>query len=266
MCQGNIFLDLRQSLEKMSVFKNYSKYYDLLYQDKDYVGEVDYIINIIKKNHPLPKSILNLGCGTGKHDFILAKNGFEITAIDLSQEMIDMAKEKSNPDHILFQTGNINTLRLNKKFDVVISLFHVISYQITEVDLISTFRTAFEHLNSGGLFIFDFWYGPAVLTDRPEIKKKCIENEDFKIIRFSEPLMHSSINCVDINFQLIITEKNQLSTFEIAEKHVMRYWFKPEIEYFLKQFGFKVLKAEQWMTEKNLSFDTWYACFQVQKL
>ena len=56
----------------MSVFKDYSNYYDLLYSDKDYEAEADYIDHLIQKNNPGAKTILNLGCGTGKHDFLLA--------------------------------------------------------------------------------------------------------------------------------------------------------------------------------------------------
>lgn len=250
----------------MNNFKDYSRYYDLLYQDKDYNCEVNYIIDIIKNNRPLAKSILNLGCGTGKHDFILAENKFEITAVDLSQEMIDIAKQTPNPYHISFLQDNINNLRLNKKFDVVISLFHVISYQTTNEELFLTFKTVFEHLVPGGLFIFDFWYGPAVLTERPESRKKVVENNSLKITRFSEPTIIPNNNRVDVDFKLVITEKSEQRSFEISEKHNMRYWFKPEIEYILKQIGFKVLKAEQWLTGEELSFNTWYACFHVQKV
>ena len=72
--------------------------------------------------------------------------------------------------------GDIREIRLNKRFDTVIALFHVISYQTTNEDVTAAFETARQHLNSGGIFIFDISYGPAVLTERPAGPSSEIEN------------------------------------------------------------------------------------------
>ena len=117
----------------MKVFNKYSLYYNLLYQDKDYKSEAEYINQLIKKYHNNPKSIFNMGCGTGKHDFLLLKMGYEIIGFDISDKMIEEAqlkKSKHFPNEpIEFIKGDIQNIRLNKKFDVVSSLFHVMSYQ-----------------------------------------------------------------------------------------------------------------------------------------
>ena len=75
--------------------------------------------------------------------------------------------EKKTAGGLTFTTGDIRDIRLNQRFDVVIALFHVISYQTTNDDVTAAFQTARQHLNPGGIFIFDVWYGPAVLTERP---------------------------------------------------------------------------------------------------
>ena len=59
---------------------------------------------------------------------------------------------------------------IGQKFDAIVFLFHVMSYQVTNKMLNEVFSNVFKHLNDGGLFIFDFWYGPAVLTDPPKKK------------------------------------------------------------------------------------------------
>ena len=78
-----------------STFKNYSKFYNLLYKDKDYDSEVDYIHKLISQNTKLKKSILDLGCGTGIHAEMLYDKGYEIIGVDISNEMLDVAVESA---------------------------------------------------------------------------------------------------------------------------------------------------------------------------
>ena len=132
----------------------YSQYYDLLYSDKDYAGEVDYINKLIKENSNEAKSLLDLGCGTGKHAELLCNNGYIVHGIDLSEDMLEIAKNRriDKVDRLFFSRSNIQELELNKKFDVVVSLFHVISYQNSNDQLIKAFEVAKSHLKNNGIF------------------------------------------------------------------------------------------------------------------
>ena len=152
----------------MNVFGNYSKYYDLLYQDKDYVGEVEYVHGLIQRYASRAKSIIELGCGTGNHANLLHQKGYVLDGIDISETML--VEARSRFPHIRFHHGDIREIKLSMKADVVISLFHVMSYQRTNEDLHKTFATVKVQLNDGGIFIFDCWYGPAVLTNRPVVR------------------------------------------------------------------------------------------------
>ena len=58
-------------------------------------------------------------------------------------------------------------IELKRGYDVVVALFHVISYLPDNSDLEAAFARIREHMKPGGILIFDYWYGPAVLTDRP---------------------------------------------------------------------------------------------------
>jgi SAM-dependent methyltransferase len=250
----------------MKIFNTYSDYYDLLYSDKDYASEVEYIDQLIHKHYPNAKSILNLGCGTGNHDFFLARHGYQVTGVDFSENNIKKAKNKllnSNfkDAELNFTNGDIRTIRLEKKFDIVLALFHVISYQISNDDIKAAFSTAKAHLCNNGIFIFDCWYGPAVLTDRPTVRLKDIENEHISIRRIAEPEMFPNENRVHVNYLLILKEKSNNQMSEIRETHKMRYLFKPEIENMLNQAGFELLHCKEWMTNNETGFKTWNACF-----
>ncbi len=78
----------------MATFGNYSRYYNLLYKDKDYRGEAGFIHDLIRKYSPEAKTILDLGCGTGRHDLLLAKKGYAITGVDMSEEMLLIARSQ----------------------------------------------------------------------------------------------------------------------------------------------------------------------------
>lgn len=254
----------------MNIFENYALYYDFLYQDKNYELEADYVDCLIKKYSKDAKSILELGSGTGKHAILLAQKGYEVVGVDISENMVKQAQvrvleNKDLKDKTSFFCADIRSLNLNKKFDAVISLFHVVSYQTTNQDLKKTFAVAKNHLNEEGLFIFDCWYGPAVLTCKPETRIKRFENEKVQITRLAEPKIYANENCVDVNYQIYLHDKDKKQTCEFKETHTMRYLFKPEIELLLEQNGLKLLGFEEWESGKEPGFDSWGVCFVCKK-
>ena len=100
----------------------YSKYYDLLYQDKDYNAEVDYIIQLFQKYPNKIETILDLGCGTGKHDKILCDNGYTIHGVDISEEMLNLAelRRKGRESELTFSQSDITQLELGKKSTMMV--------------------------------------------------------------------------------------------------------------------------------------------------
>ena len=239
------------------VFDQYSKYYDLLYEDKDYKGEVEYINNLINQFAPNTYSILELGCGTGKHASLLTQKGFDIHGVDLSETMIEEALKTD----VSCEVADVRTFRTDKVFDTVISLFHIINYQTTDKDLIDYLKTAYEHLPKGGIFIFDTWYGPAVLEQKPENRFKRMENNDLIVERTATSKHYINNNLVDVNYVIKITNKENNYQHQINETHKVRYLFKPEIELLLNQVGFELSNCEEWMSKNEPSESTWSVCF-----
>ncbi len=253
----------------MIVFDKYAHYYDLLYHDKDYVAETQYVDKLIGAYQPGARDILDLGCGTGNHDFNLADRGYRVTGIDRSRVNIENAKFKlakrvGNSSELNFLVSDIRGFQLDQSFDVVISLFHVMSYLQRTVDLKAALKSVSAHLKPGGLFIFDCWYGPAVLTERPLNRVKTVENETMRVIRIAEPELRPNENMVVVNFLILIFDKATGKVSEVREKHPMRYFFKPEIDQLLIEAGFTSIDCVEWLTEKPPKLNTWNACF-IQK-
>jgi SAM-dependent methyltransferase len=254
----------------MSVFGNYARYYDLIYCDKDYASEVKFIHNLIKTHAPNAKTLVNFGCGTGSHDVCLVKEGYNLHGVDLSHEMLAKANERTSqlPEELSLQLkftqGDIRDVRLGETFDVVISLFHVVSYQATNDDLLAAFETAKAHLNPGGIFIFDVWYGPAVLSNPPTVRVKRLEDDHIQVTRIAEPILYPNENAVDVNYQVFIRDKKSNVVEEIKEIHRMRYIFKTEVEYLVKQIDMKLIDTCEWMNSATPTESSWNVCFVIR--
>lgn len=252
------------------VFQKYAAYYNLLYRDKDYSAEAAYVHSLIQQHCPGARSVLNLGCGTGNHDFELANFGYGVTGVDLSGEMLAAAQARLDsmpftPHLPRFIQGDVRTVRLEKAFDAVISLFHVMSYQASNDDLRAAFATVNEHLAPGGCFLFDCWYGPGVLRDLPAVRVKRMEDERIEFVRIAEPVMHPNDNLVDVAYQAIITDKLTGNVEKLSELHRMRYLFVPEVQLLLQGAGLRIRACHEWMSERSPDFSSWNACFVITR-
>lgn len=254
----------------MNVFGKYAQYYDLLYRDKDYDSEVRFINGLIQKHAPNAKNLLELGCGTGIHAEKLSAAGYSVHGVDLSAEMLKCAEERIRnlPEketmRLSFSCGDIRQFRYGGGyFDVVISLFHVMSYQTKNNDLEAVFNTVKHHLNPKGVFIFDCWYGPAVLSDPPVVRVKRLEDEKIEVTRIAEPEMYPNENRVDVHYQVFIKNKSSGRVEILKETHKMHYLFMPEILGLCEDFGFSLLGAGEWMTGNSPGLDTWGVYFVV---
>jgi SAM-dependent methyltransferase len=253
----------------MPVFDAYSHYYDLLYRDKDYAAEAQFVHDLVARHLPGARSVLDLGCGTGRHDLLLAELGYQVTGVDLSEKMVQLAQKAALRDAPAarrpgFLAGDARSVRLDRSFDVVLSLFHVMCYQAGNQDLAAAFATVRAHLKPGGIFIFDCWYGPAVLTERPAVRIKRLEEDGCSVIRVAEPVMHPNLNLVDVNYQVLVKDTATGEVQELRESHRMRYLFRPELELLLAQAGLAIEDAFEWMTGREPGFDTWGVCFVVK--
>lgn len=259
------------AIEELEPFSESSAYYDSLYQDKDYEGEADYIHNLLKQYNPSASTLLEFGCGTGIHATLLAGKGFKICGFDINSTMIDHAKKRviskfpEISDMVQFYQGDMTSYRSTKRFDTVVSLFSAICYQSTNASLLAAFETASFHLKPGGVFIFDAWYGPAVLTERPEVRVKRVQSDKLTVTRIAEPELFPNANRVDINFTYLIQDLNTSKTREMRETHRVRYLFYPEVESLFSQVGMDMVRAEEWATGKVPGNNTWDTCFIGRK-
>jgi len=241
---------------------NSGKYYDLFYNDKNYVKEANCIHEKLLYYNVSGKNILELGCGTGKHALTLSKLNYKIVGIEQSKSMINASQKIKNFE---CREGDIRTIKIKEKFDSVISLFHVLSYQLTNKSLQEVFRTAYLALKKGGLFLFDVWYAPAVIHQKPTLRIKKISTKTNTITRIAEPEL--LVNSNQVNVKYTFYDFNNISNqFKISEEvHPMRFFSIPELEFFANNSGFKIIEVQELITGKEPSINTWGICFILRK-
>ncbi|MCC7051507.1 MAG: class I SAM-dependent methyltransferase [Bacteroidia bacterium] len=248
----------------MSNFNLYSQYYDLLYKTKDYKAEADYVANTLKSINKNISSVIELGSGTGNHAQYLCLRDFTVYGIERSGEMVSIANEK-NINNYNPTVGDITSFQLEQKVDAAISLFHVISYLTSNEDLIKCFSLTNQHLNEGGVFLFDVWYTPAIYMQQPETRIKRLANEQLAITRLAEPVIHYNENVVDVNYEVIIKDKASHQITTLNETHPMRHFSVNEIKLLAQLTGFEFVRAEEFLTANQPSENTWGVCFILRK-
>lgn len=241
----------------MSVFDStYADAYDLLYRDKDYASEAQFVSRLAKKHHPIARSLLDLGSGTGRHDFEFAALGYEVSGVERSAEMLNKARSSAG-NRVDFHQGDVRDVRLSHKFDVVTSLFHVMSYQTTNDDVRKAMQTAWVHTKPSGIFIFDFWYGPAVLGELPATRIKRLEDERVSLTRIAEPVLRTEVNLVEVHYELMVQKKGSSEVNQFRERHDMRYFSLPEIQWIAEEGGWEFEETGEWMTGVEPSEKSW---------
>jgi cyclopropane fatty-acyl-phospholipid synthase-like methyltransferase len=222
----------------MRVYKNFSKVYDIMMEYADYDGWKDMVEEKIERYGDTPKTILDLGCGTGEVLLRLISD-YEMTGVDLSKEMVEIANRKI--DAASFYVQDMRGLKLDKKHDVVISLFDTVNHLISLEGLKKTFSSVWKNLNEDGLYIFDvvtrelmeeMFPGGNFIDDRGDIM----------IIWEHEHDDEEGIDYVDTTF--FVKQKNGMFK-KITEEYVKKIFTVDEIINTAKEVGFQVVEVEE---------------------
>ncbi len=211
------------------MFTKTADYYDAIYQFKDYNEACNKITAFIKEKDSNAATLLDVGCGTGKHLAYLKEN-FAVEGLDLNKELLGVARERC-PD-VSFHHGDMTAFQLDKTFDVVACLFSSIAYVQTLEGLNKAVAAMEKHLNPKGLLLIEPWITPekywvgkvtANFVDQPELKIAWMytsEIEDKKSI-------------FDIHY--LVGTPSGIDQFN--EKHVMGLWTDEEYRQAFKNVG-----------------------------
>ena len=245
--------------------KQYSEIYDTLYSQKNYEKELDFIFNQINKNKKEIKDILELGCGTGEYTKLLLKKKYDVTAVDLSNSMMQIAKKKLSKKVKLITEDMIN-LKLKKKFDIVASFFDVVSYFKKKNDLNYFLKNSNYNLKKDGLLIFDFWNKDGIFNLKPRQRIKFYKRKDNELIKFSNPIWSKKNENISVYTKIIELNKKLKSYSVINETHKMRYYDLKKIKSKLKKNNFKFIKWFDILNNDKILKNSWSIFVLARKI
>lgn len=237
----------------MNVFESaYADGYDLLYRDKDYVAECDLVERLLRTSSEFARaaSILDIGCGTGGHAIELARRGYRIEGLDRSEAMLEQARRKAGQTQGLtmiphFSCGDARNFTSSAPpFDAALMMFAVIGYLTSNDDLAEALSRVAVHLKPGGAFVFDCWWGPAVLTQRPSERVRVVPTSTGKLLRVARTSLDTCGCVADVRFDLFHLNQSGPPS-ESSETHRIRYFFGPELELLLKNAGLRLERLGQ---------------------
>ena len=250
----------------MTQFARYARYYDAVYDEKPYARECDVVEQVVATAlGPGPWRILDAGCGTGSHAVELARRDHDVTGVDRSDAMLEVARSKPDARDVRFVQGDIRTLDLGETFDVAVCLFGVLSYQLTPADTAAALRSLRAHLQPGGILAVDYWYGPAVLIIGPTAKQREWTDGHRRVVRTATPLgveVPAQTNAT--RYTLRVYEGDALAD-EVEEVHIVRFFHPGEMERYTADAGFEVLHCfADWDPATPLHDRAWVAVLVAQ--
>lgn len=145
----------------MEAYTGFAEVYDTFMDNIPYEEWAEYVISLLHEYNIVPglekTTIVDLGCGTGTLTEILCKYGYEMVGIDLSEDMLMIAKDKSlkSKSNILYSLQDMCEFAVPNQVNAIISICDSMNYLIEENDLISVFNCVKNSLDKNGIFIFD---------------------------------------------------------------------------------------------------------------
>src|SRR5213593_20919 len=146
-------------------YERFARYYDAIYERiVDYDADCDYLESLCRRFlRRKPKSVLDLGCGTGNHAIELGRRGYEVVGLDISKSQLSVAHTKLRGKNlpVTFVQGDMARFDLKPRFDMAICMFGGFGHMLSASEVASHFASVRRHLGPGGLYVFEFWHEPA---------------------------------------------------------------------------------------------------------
>lgn len=245
-------------------YSYFAQVYDLLTENVEYSERADYICSLLSENGIDGGLLLDLACGTGSMSVELAKRGFEVTGVDLSEEMLAQAQNKmyASGESILFLCQDMCKLDLYGTIDCAVCTLDSLNHLKDENDVKKAFQNVALFLEDNGVFIFDMntlYKHRKILADNTYI----YEYDDLFCV-WQNSLCEDNAT---INIDLDFFEKIGENTYErFSESFQEKAYSDETIEKLLNETGFELVNRYEEMTRNKPTETTQRTVYVARRL
>ena len=225
---------------KAAPYSGFAAIYDQIMAGVDYEGWVDYVESLLQHFEYRPQLVIDLACGTGSSTLPLAARGYRASGIDLSGEMLQLARAKAARAGLTvdFQQGDLRSLPREKRYDLALLFQDGLNYLLTEAELSCAFTGVRKLLSPGGYFIFDLTR-PSARNRSEELSFYWADEEGYTLIW--ESCYRGATDIWEIFLTLFIAEKGGLYR-KLQEQHREKDYPPETVERVLEAAGFELLQ------------------------
>lgn len=202
-----------------ALYKKFAKYYDKLYENKNYIKEIRFIDKIVKRDIGSKRRyLLDVACGTGNHTLLFKRRGYVTAGIDNSSEMLRIARKKNKL--IEFIKADMKNFSLKNNFDVIVCLFASINYLKNYNDIKKTLTNFYNQLKNKGTVIFDIGINNKNLEKYMNKKPTYYLNKNLKIVRFTQYFYKTNRKFLTKKIFMFVKDKKKID-FSIDESRML---------------------------------------------
>lgn len=223
-------------------YQKFAYLYDELMKDVPYDKWVELVKNTAMKYNVQGKRLLDLASGTGELSVRLSANGYDVTGVDLSEDMLTVAQSKAASQglNIMFFQQNMAELDGLGSFDVIGIFCDSLNYLQSEQEVVSTFQHVYHHLSEQGLFIFDVHSIYKIMQVFMN-QTFAINEEEISYIWHSYQGEHPNSVEHDLSFFVLDEKSDKYDRYD--ELHFQRTYPIEVYESWLLETGFELLEV-----------------------
>jgi SAM-dependent methyltransferase len=215
----------------------HARYYDVVYADKPYQLEARFVDSLIRETGVGGGRLLDVACGSGRHAAEFSSLGWDVTGVDLSEELLELARSNAPTAHFLRQ--DMRHLRVpGAPFDAITCLFDAIGYAVDDDGVLATLAAFARHLSEDGALVVEFLHGPALVRNGAALRLRRIPlpRAGDELVRISETRLDDAHSVMEVEFELL--ELHADGTYERwSESQKNRYFLPSEMRDLLELAG-----------------------------
>ena len=211
----------------------HARLYDVVYADKPYRDEAQFVDTLLRNAGVSGGRLLDVACGTGRHASKFDELGWEVTGVDISEELLEHAR-RNVPDARFVQQDMRRLELAGERFAAITCLFDSIGYAVDDKDIVATLKAFRRHLEANGAVVLEFLHAPTLLREASPLRVRTftLPGGD-ELLRISRTRLDERRSVMEVDFELLELHADG-RYIRWSESHTNRFLSLDEMEAFLR--------------------------------